>query len=138
MPASRQSAAVQMSAQAFGELFADLRTWGQWGADDVRGALNYIGPDQVRQAARLVDALCHVTFLGSLYNGIPAGSVTAAGASRLGAEHLRDGVVGRGAGTERARRLIRLRCSENGCACVNCRARLKPQPSHLEGKAAWL
>jgi kynurenine formamidase len=155
MPASRQSAAVQMSAKAFGELFNELRAWGQWGADDVRGALNYIGPDQVRRAARLVasgrtvglslpldtrdgpdnpspaghrmtelptgnpvnatafacdsfsiechgdahshiDALCHVTFRGSLYNGVPAASVTAAGASQLGAEHLKDGIVGRG------------------------------------------
>jgi kynurenine formamidase len=155
MPASGRSATVQMSAEAFSGLFAELCAWGQWGADDVRGALNYIGPDQVRGAARLVasgrtvglglpldtqegpdnpspvvhrmtvlpignavsatafacdsvgiechgdahshiDALCHVTFRGSLYNGIPSGSVTADGASQLGAEHLKDGIVGRG------------------------------------------
>jgi hypothetical protein len=155
MPASRPPATVRMSAEAFSGLFAELCAWDQWGARDVRGALNHIGPDQVRGAARLVtsgrtvglglplnteggpdnpapvvhrmtelpaghpaaatafacdgfsiechgdahshiDALCHVTFRGSLYNGVPAGSVTAAGASRLGAEHLRDGIVGRG------------------------------------------
>ena len=28
--------------------------WGQWGADDEKGALNYIGPDQVKHAAALV------------------------------------------------------------------------------------
>jgi kynurenine formamidase len=144
-----------MSAGAFSDLFAELCAWGQWGADDVRGALNYIRPDQVRRAARLVtsgrtaglglpldtsagpdnprpvthkmtelpaaspadatefacdylgiechgdahshiDALCHVAFRGSLYNGIPSGSVTAAGASLLGVENLKDGIVGRG------------------------------------------
>jgi len=144
-----------MSAGAFSDLFADLCAWGQWGADDVRGALNYICPDQVGRAAGLVtsgrtvglglpldtstgpdnprpvvhkmtdlpaadpadattfacdylsiechgdahshiDALCHVAFRGSLYNGIPSGSVTAAGASRLGVENLKDGIVGRG------------------------------------------
>jgi kynurenine formamidase len=146
---------AQMSTEAFGELFDRLCAWGQWGADDALGALNYIGPDQVRRAAGLVtsgrtvglglpldteagpdnpspvvhrmtelpagdpehattfacdgfsvechgdahshiDALCHVSFRGSLYNGIPAGSVTAGGASRLGVEHLKDGMVGRG------------------------------------------
>ncbi len=28
--------------------------WGKWGAEDERGALNFIGPDQVRRAATLV------------------------------------------------------------------------------------
>jgi kynurenine formamidase len=43
-----------MSAGAFGDLFAELCAWGQWGADDVRGALNYIRPDHVGRAAGLV------------------------------------------------------------------------------------
>lgn len=43
-----------MSARAFSDLFAELCAWGQWGTDDVRGALNYICPDQLRRAARLV------------------------------------------------------------------------------------
>ena len=144
-----------MSAEAFSDLFGELCTWGAWGTDDARGALNYIGPDQVRRAAGLVssgrtvglgltldttagpdnprpvehtmtdipsevpadgtafacdsfsvachgdrhshiDALCHVAFRGSLYNGVPADSVTATGASTLGAENLRNGIVGRG------------------------------------------
>ena len=29
-------------------------TWNQWGAEDERGALNYIGPDEVRRATALV------------------------------------------------------------------------------------
>ena len=28
--------------------------WGRWGADDERGALNFIGPDEVRRATALV------------------------------------------------------------------------------------
>jgi kynurenine formamidase len=149
------AARTPMSAGAFSALFAELCAWGQRGADDSRGALNYIGPGQVQQAARLVtsgrtvglglpldtkagpdnpspvihkmtelppaqradatafacdcvsiechgdahshiDALCHVAFRGSLYNGVPAGSVTAAGAGQLGTENLKTGIVGRG------------------------------------------
>jgi kynurenine formamidase len=148
-------ATAQMSAGAFNDLFGELCAWGAWGGEDVRGALNYIGPDQVRTSAGLVssgrtvglgqaldttsgpdnpspvvhtmtdlpqayradgtafacdrfsvechgdahshiDALCHVAFRNSLYNGVPAGSVTATGASTLGAENLRNGIVGRG------------------------------------------
>ena len=43
-----------------------------------------------------LDALCHVAFRGELYNGVPASSVSAAGASRLGIEALRHGIAGRG------------------------------------------
>ncbi len=155
MPPGQRASRELMPAAAFGELFTELRAWGSWGAGDVRGALNYIGPDQVRRAAGLVssgrtvglglpldtatgpdnpapvvhamtdlparspagftafacdsfsiechgdahshiDALCHVAFRGLLYNGVPAASVTAAGASQLGAENLKDGIVGRG------------------------------------------
>ncbi len=35
-------------------LAAKYRTWGKWGPDDELGALNYITPDKVIQAARLV------------------------------------------------------------------------------------
>jgi kynurenine formamidase len=157
MPAGQWSAlaAARMSAEAFSTLFDDLCTWGAWGPGDAQGALNYIGPGQVREAAALVssgrtvglglpldtavgpdnpspvvhtmtdfpvaypaggtafscdsftiechgdahshiDALCHVAFRSSLYNGVEAISVTATGASALGAENLRNGIVGRG------------------------------------------
>ncbi|MCZ7457087.1 cyclase family protein [Streptomyces sp. WMMC940] len=43
-----------------------------------------------------LDALCHVLFDGTLYNGVPAGSVTPEGATELGVDVVRDGVVGRG------------------------------------------
>ncbi len=38
----------------FDELFESLKNWGKWGPDDARGTLNYITPDKVAGAARLV------------------------------------------------------------------------------------
>jgi kynurenine formamidase len=43
-----------------------------------------------------IDALCHIFHEGKLYNGYPAESVTAHGATKLGIHRLRDGVVTRG------------------------------------------
>ena len=43
-----------------------------------------------------VDALCHVIFDGKLYNGVPADTVTAAGAAELSIGVAADGIVGRG------------------------------------------
>ena len=43
-----------------------------------------------------MDALCHVMYDGTLYNGVPASTVTPAGASELTIEVAGDGVVGRG------------------------------------------
>ncbi|WP_093652155.1 cyclase family protein [Streptomyces wuyuanensis] len=43
-----------------------------------------------------LDALCHVMYDGTLYNGVPAGSVTPDGATELTVDVVRDGVVGRG------------------------------------------
>ncbi|MEU2431633.1 cyclase family protein [Streptomyces sp. NPDC007861] len=43
-----------------------------------------------------LDALCHVLYDGALYNGVPAGSVTADGATALTVDLVRDGIVGRG------------------------------------------
>jgi kynurenine formamidase len=43
-----------------------------------------------------IDALCHVSFDGALFNGVPVASVTEAGASELAIEIARDGIVGRG------------------------------------------
>jgi kynurenine formamidase len=144
-----------MSQDEFDGLFAELRSWGTWGTDDAKGALNYLSPECTRAAAGLVtsgrtvglghsldtvpgpdnpdpvehqmttlptageevatsfatdrfavachgdahshiDALCHVAYRGALYNGVPASSVTNAGAAYLGAETLSDGIAGRG------------------------------------------
>jgi kynurenine formamidase len=43
-----------------------------------------------------IDALCHVGYEGSLYNGVAAGAVTSQGASALSIDDARDGIVGRG------------------------------------------
>jgi kynurenine formamidase len=43
-----------------------------------------------------IDALCHVSFDGVLYNGVPASAVTAAGASELSITTAADGIAGRG------------------------------------------
>lgn len=43
-----------------------------------------------------IDALCHIFHEGKLYNGYPIESVTAHGATELGIQALRNGVVSRG------------------------------------------
>jgi kynurenine formamidase len=43
-----------------------------------------------------IDALCHVSYDGSLYNGVPPGAVTSRGAAELSIDDARDGIVGRG------------------------------------------
>jgi kynurenine formamidase len=43
-----------------------------------------------------IDALCHVSYEGALYNGVPAGVVSSGGAAELSIEEAKDGIVGRG------------------------------------------
>jgi kynurenine formamidase len=43
-----------------------------------------------------IDALCHVSYDGTLYNGVKPGAVTSQGASELSIEDVRNGIVGRG------------------------------------------
>ncbi len=43
-----------------------------------------------------IDALCHVIYRAKLYNGVPADTVTPAGASELSIEVAKDGITGRG------------------------------------------
>jgi kynurenine formamidase len=43
-----------------------------------------------------IDALCHVMYRARLYNGVPADTVTAAGADELSIELASNGIVGRG------------------------------------------
>ncbi|GAA5019741.1 cyclase family protein [Kitasatospora paranensis] len=43
-----------------------------------------------------LDALCHVVYDGTLHGGVPATTVTPAGATALAVETARDGIVGRG------------------------------------------
>jgi kynurenine formamidase len=43
-----------------------------------------------------IDALCHISYQGALYNGVTPGAVTSQGASALSIDDARDGIVGRG------------------------------------------
>jgi kynurenine formamidase len=156
MSASPSRPVVDVSADEFDALFDRLRTWGKWGPDDERGALNLITAERVAMAVRLVregtsttlslplntqrgennpipadhhmtaiatapadadqthfnkdyvgadyhndghthiDALSHVAYDGSLYNGKAEAAVTEGGAGVDSIEVLKDGLVGRG------------------------------------------
>jgi kynurenine formamidase len=75
---------------------ADHRMLSVGGADRLSLAKDYVGVDYHNDTHTHIDALSHVGYEGSLYNGRPAGSVTARGASAESIETLRDGLVGRG------------------------------------------
>ena len=45
--------------------------WNRWGAEDERGALNHIGPDQVKRAASLVTSGRVLTLAQSLFPRTP-------------------------------------------------------------------
>ena len=146
----------------FEKLLESLKVWGKWGADDERGALNYITDATRRDAARLVksgrtfslalplthgkgpqtgrggrsnllhfmtatgcdpaglvelgadarytddyiamtvqastqwDALCHIYYRETLYNGYPASSVSSRGADKNGIDKVHADFVSRG------------------------------------------
>jgi kynurenine formamidase len=145
----------------FKKLLETLRSWGRFGADDERGALNYITDEKRRRAAALVrrgrtfslaipvsssgpqsgaggrvnplhfmtatgcdpvskvdlglgarytddflamtvqcgtqwDALCHIYYADTLYNGYPASSVDSGGAKRNGIDKVHGDFVSRG------------------------------------------
>ena len=138
----------------FDALFHEVSNWDRWGAASARGTLNYLTPDRVVAAARLVrtgisvslslpmdrdtrpdnpvpaehrmtqlagdeskpeqfikdfvgadyhneghshlDALCHVSYLGKLFTGVPDSSATEEGAALGDVTTVSDGIVGRG------------------------------------------
>jgi kynurenine formamidase len=148
-------AGMDMTAEDFRELFDSVSNWRRWDDEVERGALNYLTPDRIAAAARLVqsgvrvtlsqplrtearidvpepadhhmtmltdvdigsgsvrftkdyigvdyhndghshiDALCHVAFEGSFFDGKPTASVTAQGAQVDAIDVLKDGLVGR-------------------------------------------
>lgn len=156
MPSKDPQAAVDVSADEFSALFEKLRTWGRWGPEDERGALNVLTPERVAAATGLaregitttlslplnthlaqhnpnpadhhmtalgaaagaadgthfnkdyvgadyhndghthIDALSHVAYDGSLYNGKPEAAVTEGGAHSDSIAVLKNGLVGRG------------------------------------------
>ena len=66
------------------------------GADGLEFAADRIAMNIHGNADSHIDALCHVAFDGTLYNGVPASAVTAAGAVELSIAIAADGIAGRG------------------------------------------
>ena len=66
------------------------------GSGTLRFAKDYVGVDYHNDSHSHIDALCHVAWQGTLYNGRPSDSVTADGASVETINVLKDGLVGRG------------------------------------------
>ena len=70
-------------------------------ADDARSSGVSFAMDRLEMnvhgnADSHMDALCHVMYDGTLYNGVPASTVSSKGAAELTIEVAKDGVVGRG------------------------------------------
>jgi kynurenine formamidase len=55
------STAIDLTASEFRALFRSVSNWGRWGDRSERGALNYLTPDRVVSAARLVRSGVTVT-----------------------------------------------------------------------------
>jgi kynurenine formamidase len=66
------------------------------GSGSLRFAKDYIGADYHNPPHSHIDAFCHVSLDGVLYNGKPSSSVTPEGAAADAIEVLKDGLVGRG------------------------------------------
>jgi kynurenine formamidase len=66
------------------------------GSGSLRFAKDYVGADYHNDGHTHIDALCHVAYDGSLYNGRPQTSVDADGATADSIEVLENGLVGRG------------------------------------------
>jgi kynurenine formamidase len=66
------------------------------GSGSLRFAKDYVGADYHNDGHTHIDALCHVAYDGSLYNGRPQSSIDADGATADSIEVLENGLVGRG------------------------------------------
>jgi kynurenine formamidase len=63
---------------------------------ELQFAMDFVGADYHHDGHTHIDALCHVIYDGSLYNGISAEAVTAGGATADSIEVLANGLVARG------------------------------------------
>lgn len=66
------------------------------GPGELRFAKDFVGADYHNDGHTHIDAFCHVIYDGSLYNGVPARSVTEDGAAADSIDVLASGLVGRG------------------------------------------
>jgi kynurenine formamidase len=71
-----------------------MTAWGEH--ESVSIAKDYVGVDYHSDTHTHIDALSHVGYEGSLYNGRPTAAVTSRGAAAESIEVLKDGLVGRG------------------------------------------
>lgn len=67
-----------------------------FGDGDGRFATDFIGIDFHGESQSHVDSLCHVSYRGLLYNGVPVERVTSRGGSVHSVDEYRHGVVGKG------------------------------------------
>jgi kynurenine formamidase len=67
-----------------------------YGPGKLQFAKDFVGADYHHDGHTHIDALCHVIYEGSLYNGTPAQAVTDRGAAADSIEVLANGLVGRG------------------------------------------
>lgn len=66
------------------------------GEGEGRFATDFLGIDFHGESQSHLDALCHVSYQGKLYNGHPTRAVTTRGSSVLTVDDYRHGIVGRG------------------------------------------
>ncbi|MCL1896362.1 MAG: cyclase family protein [Clostridiales bacterium] len=66
------------------------------GSEGLGFATDFIGMQCHGDCHTHIDALCHLSYKGSLYNGVPASSVDVTGAGRLDITACAHGIIGRG------------------------------------------
>jgi kynurenine formamidase len=66
------------------------------GSGGLRFGTDYVGMNVHGDAHTHIDALCHVAYDGLLYDGVPAATLTSAGAGALAIDLAGAGLVGRG------------------------------------------
>jgi kynurenine formamidase len=66
------------------------------GSGSLRVACDYLGIEFHGDAHSHIDALCHVMYEGSIYNGVPVSAVSSAGASVQSIDSASTGIVTRG------------------------------------------
>jgi kynurenine formamidase len=69
MVSVEESKRDMVSVEEFERIFDDVKNWGRWGPDDELGTMNYLTPDKVAAAARLVTSGRRVSM------GIPINTV---------------------------------------------------------------
>lgn len=63
---------------------------------EVGGALDFLGVACHGEVQSHIDALCHISYRGMLYNGVPASTVSAGGAAEEDLDQIATGIASRG------------------------------------------